>query len=95
MNKPTPPPGHPLHVTAEETVLDEWSTDSARCRLVERAGIYRLEVWELYRWVGVEHGLQAVARRVADLTRGRRSISEKVLPITARRTSPSGHIRKD
>lgn len=78
--RPTPPEGSPLHVRHDEREIDAWGAGGQRYRLVERGGAYRLEVWELYRWVGVEAGLQAVARRVAELVRSQaaelRNVSE-------------------
>jgi hypothetical protein len=63
-------------ITSPETIIDSWSTPSARYRLVSRAGIFRLEIWDRYRWMTEAHGLQCVARRIADLTREHREHGE-------------------
>lgn len=62
-------PTDPSFITSPETVTDSWSTPSAQYRLVSRAGIFRLEIWDRYRWVCQGNGLQCLARRIECLTR--------------------------
>lgn len=68
------------HHTEPERVVDEWAAGGLRYRLMERADVFRLEVLDDFRWRICERGLQAVARRVAELMRP----EEKVMPIIRR-----------
>lgn len=67
--RPPVRPGSLTYVSSDERDIDTWETEHARYRLVERAGVYRLDVWDLYRWTPSEQGFQAVARRVSQLLR--------------------------
>ena len=59
------------HHEEAECEIDDWTTDGIRYQLVERAGLFSLRVWDLYRWVALERGSsQIVARRLADVLRG-------------------------
>lgn len=79
--RPPVRPGSPVFVSSVERELDVWETESARYRLVERAGVYRLDVWDLYRWTPSEQGFQAVARRVSQLLRNASPESANVVSI--------------
>jgi len=73
------------HHEEPEREIDRWHASAGSYRLVERGGVYRLEVWELYRFTVVEHGLQAVARRVAELARGAESSESGSKVVALRR----------